>query len=69
MSSFQDLWVFVHNNPEAEAQRSYKHALSLYVVIQRCLRGTPLSFCFRVIVIEKHLIFEKTTSSVLFILL
>ena len=29
MSSFQDLGVFVHNNPEAEAQRSYAHALSL----------------------------------------
>ena len=26
MSPFQDLGVFVHNNPEAEAQRSYAHA-------------------------------------------
>ncbi len=44
MSSFQDLGVFVHNNPEAEAQKSSAqaaHALSL------CLRGT---LCLRVIV-------------------
>ena len=43
--------------------------LSLCLVFQRCLRGTPLGFCFRVIVIEKPLIFKKTTSSVLFVLL
>ena len=26
MLSFQDLEYFIHNNPEAEAQRSYAHA-------------------------------------------
>ena len=26
MSSFQDLEVFVHNDPEAEAQKSYAYA-------------------------------------------
>ena len=26
MSAFQDLRVFVHNNPETNAQRSYAHA-------------------------------------------
>ena len=27
MSSFYDLGVFVHNNPEVDAQRSYAHAV------------------------------------------
>ena len=45
--------------------------LYLCLVIQRCLRGTPFAFClyFRVIVNEKPLNLEKTTSSVLSLLL
>ena len=59
MSFFQDLGVFVHNNPKSVAQRSYAHALT---VIQRCLRGTPLGLCIeRVIVNEKPLNLEKTS--------
>ena len=43
--------------------------LSLCLGIQRCLRGTALGFCLRVIVNEKSLNLEKTTSSVLSVLL
>ena len=45
------------------------HMLSLCLVIQRCLRGTPLGFCHRVIVNEKPVNLEKTTSSVLSVFL
>ena len=43
--------------------------LSLCLVIQRGMRITSLGFCLRVIVNEKPLNLEKTTSSVLSILL
>ena len=43
--------------------------LSLCLVIQRCLRGTPSGFCLRIIVNEKPLNLEKTTSIVLSVLL
>ena len=56
---------FVHNNPEAEAQKSYAHTLSLCPVIQRGMRVTSLGLCLRVIVNEKFLNLEKTTPSVL----
>ena len=36
--------------------------LSLCLLIQHCLHGTPLGFCLRVIVDEKPLNLEKTTS-------
>ena len=49
-------------------QRSYNW-LSFCPLIQRGMRVTPLGFCLRVIVNEKTLNFEKTTSSVLSILL
>ena len=39
--------------------------LSLCLVMQRGMCVTPLGFCFRVIVNEKPLNLEKTTSSVL----
>ena len=39
--------------------------LSLCLVIQGGMRKTPLGFCLRVIVNEKPLNLEKTTSSVL----
>ena len=41
------------------------HMLSLCLVIQRCLLGTPLGFCLRVIVNKKPLNLEKTISSVI----
>ena len=68
MSSFQDLGFFVYNNPEAEAQRSFAHALSLCLIIQRDMRVT-VEFCLRVIVNEQPLNIKKTTSSVLSVLL
>ena len=43
--------------------------LYLCLVIQRCLRGTPLGFCLRVIVNEKPPNVKKTTPSVLSTLL
>ena len=63
MSSSQDLGIFVHNNTEAEAQRSYAHAVEREPIL------TPLVFCIRVIVTEKPLNLEKTTSSILSVLL
>ena len=57
MSSFQDLGV------------THACFLSLCIVIQRCMRVTPLGFCLRVFVNEKRLNLEKTTSSVLSVLL
>ena len=63
MSSFQE--VFVHNNPMAEAQRSYVQALSLSCHLTRHARKffgpPPQGYC------ERNL--EKTTSSVLSVLL
>ena len=59
---------FFHNNPEAKAQRSLNR-LSLCLVIQRGMRVTPLGYCLRVVVNDKHLNLEKTVSSVLSILL
>ena len=35
--------------------------LYLYLLTQRCLRGTSLGFCLSVIVNEKPLNFENTT--------
>ena len=43
--------------------------LSLFLSIQGCMRVTPLGRCLRVIVNEKRLNLEKTTSSVLSVLL
>ena len=60
MSSFQDFGVFLHNNPEAKAQRSYAHVLEL-----RRMRVTPFGFCLRVIMKEKPQHLEKTTFTVL----
>ena len=60
---------FVHNNPEAAALWGSAHALSLCLVIQCCLRGTPLGFCCLRVMNEKPLNLEKTTSSVLSVIL
>ena len=61
--------VFVHNNREKEAQRISALALSVCLVIQRCLPRTPLGFGLRVIVNEKPMFLEKTNSTVLSVLL
>ena len=47
---------------------SYAHALSLCLVIQQCLRGTPLGLSLRVIVNENPLN-QQTTSRVISVLL
>ena len=64
---------FVHNNPEAEAQRSYAHAALSYKTegkpALRNTRVTPLGICLKVFVNETSLNLEKTTSSVLSVLL
>ena len=56
----------VHNNPEAEVQRSYAHALSLSCYSTRHAHN---SFGIRVIVTKNPLNLEKTTSSVLSVFL
>ena len=43
--------------------------LSFYLVIKLCLHGTPLGSCLRVIVNEKPPNLEKTTPSVLTVIL
>jgi len=43
--------------------------LSLCLLIQHCLCGTPLGFCLKVIVDKKPLNLEKTASGVLSVLL
>ena len=60
---------FLLNILEVEAQRSYAHDLFLCLVIQPSMRVTPLGNCLMVIVKEKPLNIEKTTSSVLSVLL
>ena len=65
MSSFKDYACFVHNNPEAEAQRSHEHTLSLSCNSTSNSFGLlPQGYCKR-----KPLNLEKTTSHVLSVLL
>ena len=59
------LWFYVHKNPEAEAKRSYAHALERDLVLRR-MRVTPLSCC---LFSEKTLTIEKTTFSVTSVLI
>ena len=63
MSSF----CFVHNNPVAEAQRSYtmsaKNRLSVCLCSTLTTRNNSLGFYLRVIVDETHRNLEETTSS------
>ena len=68
MLSFQGLGCFVHNNPVAEAQWSYAHAALNYKTEREPVL-IPLGLCLRVIVNEKPLNLEKTTSNVLSVLL
>ena len=68
-SSFQDLGVFVHNNPQTEAQRTFTR-IPLCITRQReRMRVIHLGLCLRDIVNEKPINLEKTTSSVLSVLL
>ena len=69
MSSFQDYGFYVYNNPETEAQSSYAHVALKDETQRESICLTPLGFCRRVIVNEKPLNLEKTTSSVLSVLL
>jgi hypothetical protein len=69
MSSFQDLSVFRHNDPEAETQRSYAHSALNDKTERESMRVTPLVFYLRVIANENPLNLENTTSSVLSVLL
>ena len=62
MTSFQDK-VFTIN------LRSYANAALNNKTESESMRVTPLGFCLRVIVNEKLLNLEKTTSSVLSVLL
>ena len=62
MTSFQDK-VFTIN------LRSYANAALNNKTERESMRVTPLGFCLRVIVNEKLLNLEKTTSSVLSVLL
>ena len=59
---------FVHNNPEAEAKRSYAYAALNYKTKIHPVHLTPFGFCLRVLVSEKALNLEKTTSSVISVL-
>ena len=75
MSSFWIFGFFVHNNLEAEAKRSYSHAALSYKTEREHARNS-LGFYLRVIMNEKpinlekrHLHLEKTTFSILSVLL
>ena len=67
MSSFQDLGVFVHNNPQAEVQRRYAHAGLNDKPERESMRVTSLGFYLRVIANLKPLNLEKTISVLLLI--
>ena len=56
-----------HAKPKGVLRR--QRLLSLCLVIQRCLCGTPLGFCLRVIVNEEPLDLDKTTSCGLYVVL
>ena len=62
------IWLkLVHNDPEAEAKRSFaqRRISRQKEPVLRRLRETPLGFCLRVIVKKFHPNLEKTKSSVL----
>ena len=63
MSSFQDLRFF-RSQYNHEAEAGSKEFLS-YKTERKSIRVTPLGLCLRIIVDEKTLNLEKTTSSVL----
>ena len=68
MSSFQDLGGFRSQTPR-QKPKGVMRMLSLGLVIQRGIRLTSLSLCLRVIVNEKPLNLEKTTSICIAIIL
>ena len=55
--------------PWASTQRSYSHAALIYKTQRESMRVTALGFRLRVIVNEKSLNLEKTTSSAQSVLL
>ena len=65
MSSFQDLGVFIHNNPETEAQMSSAQAALNY----KTDRGSMRCAACEVIVNENPLYLIKTKSCVLSVIL
>ena len=72
MSAFLIFKIFsftktLRQKPKGVPRR--QRTLSLCLVIQQCLRVTPLGFFLRVIVNEKTQNFEKTTSSVLSVII
>ena len=74
MSSIPDLvFLFCLFTPEVENPKEIREVsverFYLCLVILRSMRVTHVRFCLRVIVYEKHLNIEKTTSSVLFVIL
>ena len=68
MSSFQDLGVFVHNNPGSEAQRSYAHS-ALNQKTEKDHARNSSGFMPQDYYEQKTLNLEKTTFSVLFVFL
>ena len=60
------LGFFVHNNPEAETQRSYAHVASNYKTERENGCVTPLGFCLKFIVNEKPLKRRHLVSFLLF---
>ena len=64
MSPFQDFGVTITLRKRPAGVTS----MLSFFFIQRCLRGTPLGFCLRVIVKEKPINHEKATFSVLSVL-
>jgi len=69
MSSFLDFGVFSFTITLRQKPKGVTRMLSVCIVILLGVRVTPLAFCLKVIVNEKSLNLEKTTSSVLSVLL
>ena len=62
---FKTQGVFFLNNPEVETKRSTAQSALNLKTETESMRETPLGLCIRVIVNEKPLSLEKTTSSFL----
>ena len=63
MSSVEDIRIFRSQITLRQRPKEVTRMLSLFPVILRFLRGTTLGICLKVIVNEKPLNLEKTTSS------
>ena len=69
MSSLLLYRFLAHKNPESEVQRNYTHDALNDKTERESVRVNPLDSCLRVIVNNKPQNLEKTTSSVLSVLL